>query len=85
MHLWGTADDTDYGNDGPDPDSCAHTWRLRSVTLALPGLYVCEVCGRCCALRLDGPEAITGPATGVVEGAAMYLESLARRSSPPSH
>ena len=67
---------------GPDPDTCEHTWRLRDLSLALPGPYVCEVCDRCGMLRLHGPEEIIGPATRVDDDAAGYLESLARRPSP---
>lgn len=85
MHLWRRAH---HAGDGPDPDTCEHTWRLRDVSLTLPGPYVCEVCDRCGALRLDGPEAITGPATPVADDAAIHLASLpnrptARRASPP--
>ena len=54
------------------------------MSFALPGLYVFDVCDLCDALHLDGPEAITGPPSPVAEGATMYLESLARRWSPPS-
>ena len=64
----------------PDPNTCEHNWRLRNVSFALPGLYICDVCERCGALHIDGPEAITGQPSHVVDGAAMYLESLARRS-----
>ncbi len=70
--------------DGPDPDACDHAWRLRDVSLALPGPYVCEVCDRCGALRLHGPEAITGPPSHVADSAAIHLESSARRWSPLS-
>ena len=77
MHLWQWADHRD---DGPDPDTCEHTWRLRDVSLALPGPYVCEVCDRCGMLRIHGPEAITGPPTNVADGAALHLESLEGRS-----
>ena len=52
-------------NNGPDPGMCQHAWRIRDVSAALPGTYVCEVCDRCGALRLDGPEAITGPPSHV--------------------
>jgi hypothetical protein len=78
MGLWQRAD----VESDPGPDVCEHVWRLRSVTLALPGPYVCDRCDRCGALRLDGPEAITGPASNVADGATMYLESLARRAPP---
>jgi hypothetical protein len=66
--------------DGPDPDTCEHDWRLRDVTMALPGPYVCEVCDRCGMLHLDGPDAVTGPMTNVADGAALHLESEQRRS-----
>ena len=83
MRLWRRAGHhPDKGNNGPDPDTCEHTWRLRDVSLALPGPYVCEVCDRCASLRLHGPEEITGPATRVDDGAAIHLESLARQRSP---
>ena len=62
---------------------CEHGWRLRDVTLALPGAYVCEVCDRCGTLRLHGPDAITGPPSHVADGAAIHLESLERRSPSP--
>jgi hypothetical protein len=74
----------------PDPDTCQHQWRLRDVTLALPGPYACAVCDLCGMLHLDGPEAITGPATNVADGAALHLESLEQPSQergtlpPPS-
>jgi len=71
-------------SDGPDPDTCGHAWRLRDVSVALPGPYVCEVCDCCGMLRIHGPEEITGPVTHVAVGAAIHLESLARRSAPPS-
>ncbi len=83
MRLRRRAGHSDDGNNGPDPDKCQHTWRLRGVILGLPGPYVCDVCDRCGALRLHGPEEITGPATRVDDDAARYLESLARRRSPP--
>ena len=65
--------------DVPDPDTCEHKWRLRDVTMALPGPYVCEVCDRCGMLHLDGPDAITGPPTNVADGAALHLKSEQRR------
>ena len=72
---------------GPDPDMCQHAWRIRDVSAALPGTYLCEVCDRCGALRLDGPEAITGPPSHAADEATTHLESLARPSprhlSPP--
>lgn len=80
MGLWQRAE----LRSDPGPDLCEHTWRLRNVSVALPGPYVCDVCDRCGALHIDGPEAITGPACNVADGATMYLESLARRSPPPS-
>ena len=64
MRLWRR----DHRVDGPDPDTCEHAWRLRNVSLALPGPYVCEVCDHCGALRLDGPETITGPASTLRTG-----------------
>jgi hypothetical protein len=77
MRFWHTT----QPDSCPDPDSCQHSWRLRDVTVALPGPYVCEVCDRCGALHLDGPEAITGPITDVADGAALHLESLAGRTA----
>jgi len=64
----------------PDPDTCQHQWRLREVSMALPGPYVCVVCDLCGMLHLDGPEEITGPASNVADGAALHLESLERRA-----
>jgi hypothetical protein len=89
MRLWRRAEHhPDMGSDGPDPDHCEHTWRLRHESVALTGHYVCEVCDRCGTLRIHGPDEITGPATRVADGAATHLESLARRrasgqGSPP--
>jgi hypothetical protein len=86
MRLWRRGSNS---SGSPDPDTCEHSWRLRDVTVALPGPYVCEVCDRCGRLRLHGPEAITGPARHVADGAALHLDSLERRSqsqaasSPP--
>jgi hypothetical protein len=70
-------------NDGPDPELCGHNWRIRDVSAALPGSFVCEVCDRCGALRLDGPESVAGQASHVADEAATHLESLARPS--PQH
>lgn len=64
----------------PAAQVCAHIWKLRNVSFALPGPYLCDVCERCGALHIDGPEAITGSASNVADGAALYLESLARRT-----
>ena len=82
MRLWRRPNHPQGGRDGPDPDKCDHTWRLRDVSLALPGPYVCEVCDHCGRLRLHGPEAITGPATHVADDAAIHLQSLPPQSSP---
>ena len=79
MRLWRR----NHRTDGPDPDRCEHSWRLRDVSIALPGPYVCEVCDHCGILRLHGPEAITGPPSHVADSTSSYLESLARRS--PRH
>ena len=81
MRFWRRVGHPVNGKDGPDPDTCEHSWRLRAVSSALPGDYVCEVCDRCGALRVHGPEEITGPATRVEDGAASYLEALAQRRS----
>lgn len=78
MRLW-RRNDRDVA---PDPDTCEHQWRLRDVSVALPGPYVCEVCDRCGALHIDGPEEITGPPTHVADAAATHLESLPPRPSP---
>jgi hypothetical protein len=83
MRLWRKGRPQRRRQQRSRPDNCEHTWRLRGVILGLPGPYVCDVCDRCGALRLHGPEEITGPATRVDDDAAMYLESLARRRSPP--
>ena len=80
MRLWWRAGRADGGGDGPDPDQCEHRWRLRDVSVALPGPYVCEVCDRCGALHIDGPETITGPATNVADGAAIHLQFMEQRS-----
>ncbi len=76
MRLWHRADIRSE----PDPETCQHAWRLRDVTLALPGPYVCEVCDCCGMLRIHGPESITGPVTNVADGAVIHLASLGRRS-----
>ena len=78
MRLWRRAAATS----DPDPDTCEHSWRLRDLSVALPGPYVCEVCDGCGSLRIHGPEAITGPSSNVADGAALHLESLDRRTSP---
>jgi hypothetical protein len=81
MRLWRRAHDQGVS---PDPTSCVHAWRLRDVSTALPGPYVCEVCDHCGALRLHGPDAITGPPSNVAESAAIHLETVARRMGPPA-
>ena len=43
-------------SEGVEALSCAHAWRVRDVTFALPGRYVTEVCERCGGLRIAGPE-----------------------------
>lgn len=35
---------------------CNHVWRVRDITFALPGRYVTEVCERCGALHIAGPD-----------------------------
>ena len=35
---------------------CEHVWRVRDITFALPGRYVTEVCERCGALHIAGPD-----------------------------
>jgi len=54
--------DLDDRNDPPvSPSVCIeHVWRLRGVTFALPGSYICEVCEQCGALQIDGPSELTG-------------------------
>ena len=81
MRLWRRAGHAGDGNNGPDPDKCEHTWRLRDVSYALPGPNVCEVCDRCGALRIHGPGEITGPATRVDDDVT-HLESSARPPTP---
>jgi hypothetical protein len=78
MRLWRRAAVTS----DPDPDTCTHSWRLRDLSVALPGPYVCEVCDGCGSLRIHGPEAITGPPSNVADGAALHLESLDRQATP---
>jgi len=36
---------------GPDPDTCAHAWRVRETTHILSADMVWHVCDRCGALR----------------------------------
>lgn len=86
----------DDGNDRLDPGDCTqHVWRIRDVTYALPGPYVCEVCERCGALQIDGPQELAGifgeqPDPGgptqhrspSPEDDGSQLASLARRWSP---
>lgn len=64
------------------PDGHVHVWRLRHVCFALPGPFVSEVCTRCGALRIHGPEEITGPSSPVADGAALYLLLMARGGAP---
>jgi hypothetical protein len=71
------------GHRGQDPERSQHSWRFRYASFAMPGPYVGDVCDRCGALHIDGPEAIKGPVANVAEGAAMYLESMERRNPPP--
>jgi hypothetical protein len=80
MRLWRRAP---HKAVSPDPTTCHHAWRLRDVSTALPGPYVCEVCDHCGALRLHGPDAITGPPSTVADSAAIHLETVARRREPP--
>jgi hypothetical protein len=79
VRLWRRKHPTEL----PDRDSCDHRWRLRDVSVALPGPYVCVVCDLCGALHIDGPDAITGPVSNVADGAALHLESLPEPSTPP--
>ena len=90
MRLWRRQGHHDDKHESPDPDKCEHVWRVRDVSVALPGPYVCEVCDVCGALHLDGPDAITGSPSNVAHAAALHLESLDRHSTlhqapfPPS-
>lgn len=75
-----------------EPGECGHhLWRIRDVTFALPGAYVCEVCERCGAMHLDGPDELTGrlgdgaPGEGgatAPDDPDSNLDSFARRWSP---
>ena len=93
MHLsWRTDHGVDDRNEGPDLGQCSqHVWRLRGVTFALPGAYVCEVCERCGAMHIDGPDELTDLLDGVHPGLHAstgraddgdHLDSFARRWSP---
>ena len=42
--------------EGPKALMCEHVWRVRDITFALPGRYVTEVCERCGALHIAGPD-----------------------------
>jgi len=33
-----------------------HLWRIRDITFALSGTYITEVCERCCAMHIFGPD-----------------------------
>ena len=78
MSLWRRAN----RNDGPDPDTCEHVWRVREVTSALQGGGVWRVCDRCGATRLDEPEEIAGPATDQVGGPdEVHVHTLRRVGS----
>jgi hypothetical protein len=72
-----------------------HAWRIRDVTFALPGAYVCEVCERCGALQIDGPQELAGifgeqpepfpstrPPQRSPQDDGSQLASLVRRWSP---
>lgn len=51
----------DRNDPAETPSVCIeHIWRLRGITFALPGSYICEVCERCGALQIDGPSELTG-------------------------
>lgn len=53
----GVADREERPDERPDVVDCTeHAWRLRDVTYALPGAYVCEICERCGAMNLVGPD-----------------------------
>ena len=43
-----------------DPRLCNHVWQVRSITHALPGTYVCEVCDQCGSLNIAGPDELAG-------------------------
>jgi len=92
MHLrWHTDHAVDDRNEASDLGVCSqHVWRLRGVTFALPGAYVCEVCERCGAMHIDGPDEIGDLLDGVhpgPHGATRpddddHLDLFARRWSP---
>ena len=46
----------DDAREEPDPRLCSHVWQVRSITYALPGAYVCEVCDCCGTLNIAGPD-----------------------------
>lgn len=72
-----------------------HVWRVRDITFAMPGTYVTEVCERCGALDLAGPDEFTDQRVRSWNPdrpwrrSAIHLEDLARRlaqgaGQPPS-
>lgn len=98
MRLRRRADhEFDHAQDRAERAVCTdHVWRIRDVTYALPGSYICEVCERCGALQVDGPGEVTsmfgelpGPrdaprrAGPSRNGDGSELEALAARWSRP--
>lgn len=76
---------SEHSSEGGGALDCTHVWRLRDVTFALPGRYVTEVCGRCGALNIAGPDTASQQvSTWHPERPwrrdALHLEDLERRA-----
>jgi hypothetical protein len=73
----------------PETSRCNHVWRDRAISYAMPGPYVTEVCERCGALHIAGPDELTGQAVASWNrdrswrNDDVHLEDLARLWSPP--
>jgi len=83
----------EHGSEASDEDvedlDCTHVWRVRDVTVALPGRYVTEVCERCRGLRIAGPETDGDQVSRwdldrPWRRDGLHLEDLERRSSAPA-
>jgi len=75
-------EDSSVGTESVD---CTRVGRVRDVTFALPGHYVTEVCGRCGALHVNGPDTAgqqvsTWRPDRPWRRDALHLEDLERRA-----
>jgi hypothetical protein len=68
------------GESEPERATCAHVWRTRDVSVALPEA-VCTVCDRCGSVRIDDPADRATPTEDAASGDGPVLDQLSQLRS----